>query len=211
MAENQSAENTSTSGAKSYRGNFGRGGIIALTAILALIIGFFLGWHIHRHHFEERRAWGGGPMMMRGGFCQPDMGDGGMGRMGGMSPMAMGQGRDMGTRNGRMGMHPGMGMGPGMKGARPGMMGMWQGSDPAARAERMQQALGLTDPQTQQIESALADEQARMQATMRSIDSLRGASWRAGHSQIHSQISAILTPAERTKWEKLMAGRMAHQ
>jgi hypothetical protein len=205
MEENKSTENTNTAGESSKpatepktRGNFfrGRGSVIALTAIIALIVGFAIGHHMHhRHRFEGRWAWGGAPMMMRGGG-----GPGGQcygpRSMRGMAPM---------------GMHHGMGMGPGMGMQGMGMQGMRmrQGFDPSARADRMKEELGLTDQQTQQIESIFAQQKQRMESAMNGTDSSRRQDFQSARDQIHSQISAILTPEQRTKWEQFMAGRMA--
>lgn len=214
MEENTSQESSKSGNDNKISGKyFGRWGTIVLTAIIALIVGFAIGRHAHRH-FDG--CWGGAPMMMRGESgpgCQSD----GAGQMRGM----MGMRQDMGMQPGRgmrqdMGMQQGMGAQSGMemhKGMQPGMgqgmaMRRGMGFDPAMRADAMQHALSLTDQQTEQIETIFANQQAQMQSAMRSIDSVRGHAWRAGHEQVHSQISAVLNPDQRAKWEKFMAGNM---
>ena len=214
MEENTSQESSKSGNDNKISGKyFGRWGTIVLTAIIALIVGFAIGRHAHRH-FDG--CWGGAPMMMRGESgpgCQSD----GAGQMRGM----MGMRQDMGMQPGRgmrqdMGMQQGMGAQSGMemhKGMQPGMgqgmaMRRGMGFDPAMRADAMQQTLSLTDQQTEQIETIFANQQAQMQSAMRSIDSVRGHAWRAGHEQVHSQISAVLNPDQRAKWEKFMAGNM---
>ena len=214
MEENTSQESSKSGNDNKISGKyFGRWGAIVLTAIIALIVGFAIGRHAHRH-FDG--CWGGAPMMMRGESgpgCQSD----GAGQMRGM----MGMRQDMGMQPGRgmrqdMGMQQGMGAQSGMemhKGMQPGMgqgmaMRRGMGFDPAMRADAMQQTLSLTDQQTEQIETIFANQQAQMQSAMRSIDSVRGHAWRAGHEQVHSQISAVLNPDQRAKWEKFMAGNM---
>jgi len=226
MEENQLQEPSKPVNENKSRGKyFGRWGGIVLTAIIALLVGFAIGHHAHRH-FDGR--WGGAPIMMRGGFGGGGQCDG-AGSMRGMMGMRDGMGMQPGMDHGmemqpgmdhgmemQPGMDHGMGMQPGMghrMGMQPGMnhgMGMRGGMefDPAARADGMQQSLGLTDQQTEQIESIFANQQAQMQLAMRSIDSVRGQAWRASHEQIHSQISAVLNSDQRAKWEKFMAGNM---
>ncbi len=232
MEENTSQESSKSGNDNKISGKyFGRWGAIVLTAIIALIVGFAIGRHAHRH-FDG--CWGGAPMMMRGESgpgCQSDGAGQMRGMMGMRQDMGMQPGRgmrqDMGMQPGMgmqqgMGMQPGMGMQQGMgtqsgvemhKGMQPGMgqgmaMRRGMGFDPAMRADAMQHALSLTDQQTEQIETIFANQQAQMQSAMRSIDSVRGHAWRAGHEQVHSQISAVLNPDQRAKWEKFMAGNI---
>ena len=138
--------------------------------------------------------------MMRGGFER------------GFRPGGQPGGMERGPRFGPGGFQGnGNGNGP-MRGMMHGMapMGMRQGFDPASRVDRMKQALGLTDQQADRIKSIFEQQQARMESAMKNADSSRGQNWRADRDQFRTQIAAVLTPEQRTKWQQFTPDRMEH-
>lgn len=173
--ENTSESSASTpSNAKSKTSCFrGPWTAYALTAVVALILGFAIGRCCHHRHCDGGRCGWGNHEMMRGDFGDEGGGAGEMRE--GMPPM---------------GMH---------------------GFDPAERVERMKQALGLTDQQAGQIKSIFEQQRAKMESAMKGGDSAHRPDWRAGRDQIKSQIDAVLTPEQRTKWQQMMPDRMGRR
>jgi hypothetical protein len=180
---NRSADEAGTS----KKGNFlsSRWAMVVATAIIALIIGFFIGHCCHRwrHCCGDRCEMGRCGMMMHRGWGG-GMGYGHFGR----GNMGWGEMREDG-------MH---GMGP---------MGMRDGFDPKVMVDRMKQELGLNDQQVQQITALLDQRKSKMEAAMKN-DSGRGQDWQANREQLHAQIKAILTPEQQAKWQQMMPGRM---
>jgi Spy/CpxP family protein refolding chaperone len=192
MEENKPMEdqnNTSASSGNAKKSGFfrGRWGIITITAIIALIIGFALGHCCHRwrHCCGGRCEMGRGAMTMHHGW---------------------GRGMGYGPRFGRGEMDRGDMREDGMHG---GSMGMHGGFDPAERVEHMKQELGLNDQQVQQITAIFEAQKTQMEAAMKA-DSGRRQDWRADHEQVEAQIKAVLTPEQQAKWQQMMAGRMGH-
>jgi protein CpxP len=94
--------------------------------------------------------------------------------------------------------HEGHGMGEGRHMGRP---------DPAQQAKRLQKELGLNVDQTAKVQKIFEDQQKKHEAEMSSNQDLspeeRRANFMQARQEVDSQIEAILTDAQKQKFQQL--------
>jgi Spy/CpxP family protein refolding chaperone len=71
--------------------------------------------------------------------------------------------------------------------------------DPQKHLDRMTKKLELTDEQRSQVEQIMTEYRGRMEELHSQMDALR--------KEKHGKISAVLTPAQQEKFEKMTQGK----
>ena len=85
---------------------------------------------------------------------------------------------------------------------------------PAEQAKSMQTALKLTDDQTSKITTILTTQAASRDSAVKANNGDRKEAMKAFRPMMkanNERIMAILTPEQKTAWEKIMADRRAQQ
>jgi Spy/CpxP family protein refolding chaperone len=104
----------------------------------------------------------------------------------------------------------------GQSGAPAGHRGHRMGTlpSPAKQAQRLSKELGLSSDQTTKIQKIFEDQQKKHEAEMSSNEELspeqRRADFMQARQEVDSQIEAVLTDAQKQKFEQLKSKRGRH-